>query len=64
MSSIPDLVIPKTLNMVVTAALLDGQDCGVSITPDSLVSAINGSVVLVTYPGNSCDITEKLLKAV
>ena len=37
-SSIPGGVIPKTLKMVVVAALLGAQGCGVSITTDWLVS--------------------------
>ena len=39
------------IKMVVMAALLGAQGCGVSITIDWLVSGNNGPVVLVTYPG-------------
>ena len=46
--------IPNTLKMVfISAALLDAQACGNSITTDWLVKRINRPVVLVTDPGNA-----------
>ena len=45
--SIPGRVIPKTLNIVVMAALLGAQGCGLAGV------RINGPVILVTYQGNA-----------
>ena len=52
--SIPGRVVPKSLKMVVKAALLGVQDGGFSITTDWLAGVrINGPGVLATYPGNA-----------